>query len=423
MNNNNNNNRKINPINIVMNYIKGLNLTGNQLFNRIKKDLYPAYINCKMFNNTAILSTNSKFEIGDSNNIKNLYIKKNKFIFKTICNGLIIDLESLNILSIFPKFSDSKCSLNKLNNNILKKFYLIKERKYGSQITLYWNNGKWIISTINGINNNNITWNGIKTFENSINDVIGCMSNNEFDFNTFCENLDKNHCYTLGFTDPAYHPATDQYDIWFVGSFNLSNYKRIYKKNIDFDFISEETITNISLDNIKNNCINSIDNYINNNNNRCYGYLLVNKYNNCYNNILIESELMLNIIKYGHFIDYTVINKYKINRELYLAMRIYINSYKINEYLKTLFSYYSEYFNKFDKYFEFIISHIRTLIETNYENFNDNTFVYDFIKHNKANFNKHDNNLEQIIKDIVISDKYLTEHCINFPKTGTLLTN
>ena len=421
--NNRGGNSNIDQIRIVMNYITGLNLTGDDLFKQIKKDLFPLCINVKKYLNCAIMSTNSKFSLDYMKRTNNSYIAKHRFTFKTICNGLIIDLESLALLSIFPKFCDAHCNLDSIDNKKLKQFYICKERKYGSQITLYWYNGKWIISTINGINNNNVTWNGAETFENALNSVIKYLSNNEENLESFCDKLDKNHCYTLGFTIPTYHPATNQYDLWFVESLNLSNNKRIVKKNIEFDFVTEEIINNnITIENIKDNCINAINNYINDHENSCYGYLLVNKSNNrC--NILIESDLMLEIKLYGHTINYNVINEYNIDRKLYLAMQIYIFSYKRHNYLRELFKTYNEYFKLFDKYFEFIISHARTLIETNYSNVNDNKFVYEFIQHNTINLNKNDKNLEQIIKDLVIDEKYLIKHCINYPKTGTLLIN
>ena len=79
--------------------------------------------------------------------------------------------------------------------------------KDGTIVNLYWNNGRWIIGTLHGIDMQNVQWRGV-TFSKLLSDTFARWN---FDY----DRLDKTQCYTFGFTHPAIH-YTQTPDFWFV---------------------------------------------------------------------------------------------------------------------------------------------------------------------------------------------------------------
>lgn len=82
--------------------------------------------------------------------------------------------------------------------------------------------GSWTISTTNGLNMNNVVWNGL-TYQQALDEVLHMYGS---DWNTFTKELDRDSSYTFSFKHPAYHPfregaSTDVYRLLHLGSFDL----------------------------------------------------------------------------------------------------------------------------------------------------------------------------------------------------------
>jgi len=133
------------------------------------------------------------------------------------CNGLVLDSDTWEVLS-YPA-PTCKVVYNKktLISGIENNKYEIYRVRDGTVITLYWYENAWCMSSANGFQINHYKWMGETTYEEAFIELMARYPGFSFD------NLDKSHCYTLGFRYHDFHPfVRDPESIWFIQSCDLN---------------------------------------------------------------------------------------------------------------------------------------------------------------------------------------------------------
>jgi len=132
------------------------------------------------------------------------------------CNGMIVDLEGRKIVSLPPAKLCNKFDLKKVIKSLDKyRAYLAKD---GSVVTIYFDaeESSWKISSAQGFDVTNMNWLGESTFGQALAECLAAVPG--FSFGA----LDKNRCYSVGFSHPDFHPNCPRLDLWFVQSVNLA---------------------------------------------------------------------------------------------------------------------------------------------------------------------------------------------------------
>ena len=147
------------------------------------------------------------------------------------CNGAIIVVESLldaikvRLLAKPTNDFNPKFNQQQLGKYITKKCYHIYQLLDGTTINLFYDDqhfenakkGKWIFSTKNSFNINQMNWRGF----NYLRVIEHVLSKYNFSF----EKLSVNKTYSLGFKHPAFHPF-GQPDVWEEKHFQDSENKK-----------------------------------------------------------------------------------------------------------------------------------------------------------------------------------------------------
>lgn len=161
------------------------------------------------------------------------------------CNGLILDTETFAPVLIPPKTLRTDFNKDEVNRNIILGNYKIYHAIDGTFFSLYFDKSAWIISTMNGINMNEVKWETIKddntkkTFKDII---IDCLySNNSTDKNEiwdmFTSGLDINKTYSMVFRHPEIHKFREgkidtETSLHFIQAFKLAEYLK-YTDSLD----------------------------------------------------------------------------------------------------------------------------------------------------------------------------------------------
>jgi hypothetical protein len=101
----------------------------------------------------------------------------------------------------------------------------------GTTVTLYYFNGKWVISTYRGYQVNDFVWAAKKTYQEVVDEVL---SNYPFKY----ENLNKKHSYSFGFNHHCFHPFQSEKKemvAWFIQSVDLDKFNSGDQNYISYD--------------------------------------------------------------------------------------------------------------------------------------------------------------------------------------------
>jgi hypothetical protein len=200
----------------------------------------------------------------------------------------------------------------------------------GTNINLYYRNGRWIISTAKHYYMNKATWIGTSTYEDIIAKLLGLDNIQSIPW-------DKTTYYNLIFHYNEFHPSiiTSTPDgIW--------NYNICGRKNLP----SVPEYPTIEIDIAKHNSMYKLSQYFTGSTIVSNGFVLRSKDNVMFNTVILKTTAFLCTEKILY--DFPLEVKYPLNnmtRPVYIAIRAYFNpEYKqhcekyIPSYVKTYFA-------------------------------------------------------------------------------------
>lgn len=133
------------------------------------------------------------------------------------CNGVVLGLPNWTLLSYPAPMARNTYRVA----DVIRSFgkYSIYEVKDGTVVTLYWYEPqqKWCMSSTNGYDVSNHTWMGPRTYSETLHLIL-----QKYNFNF--KNLNKSHCYCIGFRHHEFHPLLkDPQCAWIVQVCNVSD--------------------------------------------------------------------------------------------------------------------------------------------------------------------------------------------------------
>jgi hypothetical protein len=171
-------------------------------------------------------------------------------LFSSECNGLILSTADWAPLVIPPRTLRYNFNHDTCNKWLQKGLYHIYDAEDGTCFNMYYYKDQWLISTSNGLDVGNKTWedvhstllnNTILTYKEVISE---CLVKNDITWDNFISKLDKTYCYSFGFKHPAMHPfyegqSTPIYKFWFIQSICLNKESPNYMWSYDTPIIPE----------------------------------------------------------------------------------------------------------------------------------------------------------------------------------------
>jgi hypothetical protein len=243
----------------------------------------------------------------------------------------------------------------------------------GTTVTLYYFDGKWVISTHRGFEVNNYKWVAYKTYLDILDEVLSKYP----DFNY--HRLDKTKCYSFGFNHSDFHPFVEnaqsynspiaeyqnQYTAraWFIQSVDLNKFNASDTGYIsytdDIGLPLQENMSVLSLRKLFSVANNSYNNYVNTGVVN-YGYLIrigLKQY-------LVESTLLKNI-RYIFYNKLNTLDKVFCKRK-YNIINAFLDCRK-HDIFKKLFPQYIPEFVRIDKKIHDIINAIMRIMDASNE--------------------------------------------------------
>lgn len=328
------------------------------------------------------------------------FAAKNRMIFsaahqykKTInnpyvheCNGLILELGTWKPIMVPCRNMRFNIDTKESNKYLSQGLYKIYEAEDGTCFNMYYYDNEWCISTSNGYYMNNVKWETL-TFQEIITD---CLSFMNLTWDQFINSLDKSHCYSMGFRHEKYHKFRPQNKVWFIQSVNLDsksdNYLWVNETSPCSSISTQNTyLTEVSnLKQLYKNASTALEDYIHNNLDICYGYILRStslETTGNHSDLFIESSLMkfIRTTWYDKHINQDCL-EFKNNKEDYVTLNAYLDS-SIYENFNILFPQYQprmRYYNTLiNLIVEYIVDNSKELkyydqSENQIENENDN---------------------------------------------------
>ena len=223
------------------------------------------------------------------------------------CNGLILELDEKNnakLLSLpMPYIRNS----NQINEETIIRSWnddcKIYKCRQSTNITLYYFDGKWVISTCKGIDVNDTIWNSNLTYKDAVEE---CLVQYGMSWKSFTSSLNVEYSYALGFTHPDYHIFNNpEHDIWINKVTSVNDCNNVTVVNIGLEFIKEEDFSNMNVNEIYKAISfehdNSFESFTSSNKINL-GYIVRNLNGG---DVLFESELQTLINKLYYNSEYT----------------------------------------------------------------------------------------------------------------------
>ena len=398
-----------------LNFIKSLKDTS---FTNIRSSLFKQRILCNYSNDKRLIllytSKNNRFNVNQYNKLHDE------------CNGLIIDIIDMKIISTPINSAKSNINVDRLNDDLKLDLYDIFLIKDGTLVNLYFYNNKWSISTYRSIDATNATW-GNSTYGSLFHEVLAELNINK---DNFYDSLDIKSSYTFGFKHHNIHPFKDSdvgYDLWFIQSVMDNNVSKTFENTLG---IVSQPIFNFPDGERKHTSFlfkllsNSFQSYILNRS-ILYGYILKlkNAPNDTTNDatngnvnspplILLESSLLQKIrLTFYHSKFDSLSKQIPCDRDLFTVAYNYFDKYWHRQFI-ALFPKFQPYYTEFNNTITKISKKIQ-LYHTKPDIYDTsdiyNTIVHliygDIIKSNNAN----QNNFKYIrtIKKFIMSMDYL----------------
>jgi len=241
----------------------------------------------------------------------------------------------------------------------------------GTNIVLYWFKDRWCMSTSKGIEVNNLKWNNGKTYQEMFMDaVIKKISNDTWgkidSFDGFCKNLNKDHCYCMGFWHPDFHVFGEgEPNFWTYKVTNSKTLKdttleyvnsllNIYEMIIPLE-IKKDTNEEI-VEELFKNCEMALDNYFENNKCINLGYMVRGLDNG---DVLFESKLQTTINDLYYNAQFTKsISMTSYSRHKYVLLINYIHN---NDVFLQIFPKYQSEFDRFAREINLMIENLELI--------------------------------------------------------------
>lgn len=270
-------------------------------------------------------------------------------VFRRSCDykfsGAIIqfDGEKYVPVSIPPRPPSTEYTNQELITVLDDQHTVVREARDGSTVTLYWHKDKWVISTHKGYEVNKFTWFG-RTWQEVLDEVFAKVLPG-FDYNQ----LDKDHCYTLGFKHSAFHPFREKYDgnnivecsAWFIRSVNMKTFDINRENSSDLSDLKPQNIVNRTYHQLIMDAKFAADSF-GETGHANYGYIVTNNGKN----YLIESMLMKGIRNIFYSKRFNNLDK-SIDKVTYVAIYAFLDN-KLYKTCSTLFPQFNNLFKSLD---------------------------------------------------------------------------
>ncbi len=257
-----------------------------------------------------------------------------------LINGLIVEIDTGKILCVPQKrfqYVGNK-TFKTVNTGIKNNQYIIYKLNDGTTINLYWRD-KWIISTVRGMEMNDVIWMGPLSYENVLHVLL-----KQYPFSW--DKLDKQKTYTIGFNHPNFHPFENRGKLWFIQSTNNSTLEVNITEDIGIPV--QELYESKSSETLQKLCNIALDEYLNQRD-VCFGFTLIHR--NDDKHLMMESTLFKKIKSIMYSGNYKIIVDNNYDRLLYIILKSYLDP-AINTENSTflqLFPQFSSIFKIFDK--------------------------------------------------------------------------
>lgn len=128
-------------------------------------------------------------------------------------NGIVLSSKTWDIVSMPPAAFNPRVNKKEVIAGLASyKIYRILD---GTTVTLYHYNDEWVMSSTNGYAVESFKWMGSTTYMEAFMETLP-----KFDF----DQLDKTHCYSIGFRNKRFHPfAADLPTAWLIRNYDLVN--------------------------------------------------------------------------------------------------------------------------------------------------------------------------------------------------------
>lgn len=287
-------------------------------------------------------------------------------IYFAECNGLILDSESFNPICVPPKVMTKTIDVNLMSyymqpqNNL----YKVYEAKDGTTYNIYWR-GRWIISTTNSLDIENIVWNN-KSFRTCL---LECVGDIYRDLGEMFEGLDKNYCYSIGISHPELHPIS-QKEIWFIQrvclDINSVNYLIAdYSQPAEIKIKCQPEIRVNNFNEMLNMCHNAYNEYKLNGTKR-FGFIaksLCPEITGGYTHLFVQSTLYNRlIIDYYNWKFTKESRDHEYNRFYYVMLWNFLNNKKRFDFFNVLFPCFKVYETAFTKFSGLIVDRIHEFL-------------------------------------------------------------
>lgn len=272
-------------------------MSSAQNFETARKKLYELKIKTSYDEGRVILSVLH----GEKTRMSNIIAQES--------NGLILDRTNWKPLAVPPRCMRINIETETSNQFLQKGYYMICKAADGTCINLYWYQDRWVMSTVNGFDMNNVKFGTSgETWQELFNE---CLAELEFTWETFTQQLDKTKCYSFGFRHPKYHPFKPTHTIWFIQSVDLDSTTEYYLwanytvPGFLVGKISAQEQLTEPVGNIKDLykiCADSLNNFLNTGE-VCYGFILRSfnpQLTGAHSDLFIESSLMRKIKSYWY---------------------------------------------------------------------------------------------------------------------------
>lgn len=345
------------------------------------------------------------------------------------CNGLIIDVESLQPVVIPTNSLMHNIDTSVVSANLTNGLYDVYPVNDGTTINMYyWKPlDSWRISTSRSIDATDSQW-GETTYTDIIEELMYVAGS---DLETFHNSLDKTRCYTFGFKHPSMHSfyagsVDPVYKMWFIQSVNCTDGDIKCTPDTQTQVDSFETLKISTQSVLQDSDVKKLNSLTKVAHHALYTFLTASEVNygyilksrdtsktGVYSNILLESTLMQKIRHLYYHSKYNKISKQmNYNREKFIIVQSYLDMNTHDLFIE-LFPRFKPQYNQLNAITSDLVKqtitytiakHNNTLTSENKTQ--DIKHIYDTLNL-QYRLNPHDKKLLEIISSFVLNVNFV----------------
>lgn len=192
-----------------------------------------------------------------------------KTAFHRAMSGVVVKYPEWEIISIMPEAVESNANMQYIRDN-WDDYHVFPVRD-ATNATLYYDE-EWRISTYNGIDSSDNCWLGEKTYKTAIAELLEMHP--EFSMGK----LSKTRVYTVAFHHPHFHPLTAEGpSIELIQSVDLADLAALPLVGEDIGIPTSKPLIGVTYDQIQAARDTALSDFLADNTNRKYGFLLRRK--------------------------------------------------------------------------------------------------------------------------------------------------